>query len=368
MKPLKILQVINSLPSAGAEKLVVETSKRFVQHGHKVSLVLLNPETTQLYKEMLEHPEIELFIMSDSLSIYNPLQIRKISRHLKKYNYDIVHVHLFPSFYWTALAKKSAGTTKFVHTEHNTNNRRMNNAFYGKVDRHIYKRYDCHIAISKTVRENLEKHIDTNSNTIATIYNGIDLEAINKAEAYSKKELGLEENDLLILQVSAFRPQKNQSTLIESLSKLDKNVHVFFAGDGVLKEKCQELARDLDLTDRVHFLGVRNDIPRLLKTADIVVLSSHYEGLSLSSVEGLASGKPFVASDVPGLTEVVKNAGILFPDNDATALAKALEKLIKDPEHYQETVQKCRERSKMYDMKIMVSSYLDLYMKLLNRS
>ena len=81
---------------------------------------------------------------------------------------------------------------------------------------------------------------------------------------------------------------------------LPLEVKLVLAGEGVLKKKCQDLVETLKLKERVVFLGLRMDIPQLLKTADVVVLSSKYEGLSLSSIEGLAAGKPFVASDVPG--------------------------------------------------------------------
>ena len=95
----------------------------------------------------------------------------------------------------------------------------------------------------------------------------------------------------------------------------------------------------------------------------LVVLSSHYEGLSLSSVEGLASGRPFVASDVPGLTEVVQDAGILFEKNDHEQLANILNNLIEDKTLYEQTVKSCLERSKSYDLNKMVDNYLALYEK-----
>ena len=68
-----------------------------------------------------------------------------------------------------------------------------------------------------------------------------------------------------------------------------------------LSFKVNALNIELNVSDRVHFLGVRTDVPTLLKAADIVVMSSHFEGLSLSNIEGMAAGKPFVASDVDGI-------------------------------------------------------------------
>lgn len=366
MGKLRILQVINSLSPAGAEKLAVETSERFFSLGHQVDLLLLKTTESYLNAVVKKNPEIRLYSLGKDTNIYNPVCISKIAKHLRQHQYDIIHVHLFPSFYWVAIAKYASPKSKLIYTEHNTNNRRMGNSLYRFIDSFIYKRYDCHIAISDTVRENLEKHINTKLNNIVTIYNGIDLNKITTAQAYNKSVFGLEQEAKILLQVSAFRQQKNQVALIKAMPKLKDNIHLLLAGTGPYEKDCVELTKGMGLEDRIHFLGVRDDVPRLLKTADIVVLSSHYEGLSLASVEGMASGRPFVASDVPGLTEVVKGAGILFPDNDSDALAASIEQLLEDKALYTKTVQNCLERSKRYDMKVMVKEYLELYKEMLS--
>ncbi len=367
MENLRIAQVINSLLSAGAEKLVVETTKRFVKAGHKVDLILLKYHKTDLYEEVQQMEGVRIFNMLQNGSIYNPLISFKIAFHLKNVHYDIVHVHLFPGFYWAAFFRPPKKNTKYIYTEHNTHNRRMGNAFYRAIDNLVYPRYDCHIAISNTVREKLEEHINKKKNKIITIFNGIDLKSIQTAEPYPKSEFNLGYDDKMILQVSAFRPQKNQITLIKALCNLPSNNHVFFAGTGVLLNNCQEVAKELGVEKRVHFLGVRNDVPRLLKTADMVVLSSNYEGLSLSSVEGLASGKPFIASDVPGLTEVVKDAGVLFENGDAKGLAIIISELLADDKFYRNTITACLKRSKMYDIETMSAAYLNLYKEVLGQ-
>ena len=117
----------------------------------------------------------------------------------------------------------------------------------------------------------------------------------------------------------------------------------------------------MGFSKRVHFLGIRLDVPKLLKTADIVVLSTHYEGLSLASIEGLASGKPFVASDVPGLSEIVTGAGVLFQSQNEKALAVEINRLIDDNDYKDKIVKQCVNRAKEYDIEIMVEKHLNLY-------
>ena len=145
---------------------------------------------------------------------------------------------------------------------------------------------------------------------------------------------------------------------------LPKRVKLLLVGDGITKKECISLVKELGLQERVLFLGLRMDVPQLLKTADVIVLSSKYEGLSLSSIEGMASGRPFVAADVPGLSEVVDGAGVLFPMGDDKILAIKISKLIEDKLYYEKVVAACQNRAANYDIKTMVEKHLTLYKSL----
>ena len=94
-------------------------------------------------------------------------------------------------------------------------------------------------------------------------------------------------------------------------------------------------------------------------------MSSHREGLSLSNVEGMSSGNPFVASDVEGLREVTKNYGVLFPHGDDKALASIIQKLSEDKEYKKQVADKCLERAKMFDIQKMVNAYNEVYLDLM---
>ena len=117
----------------------------------------------------------------------------------------------------------------------------------------------------------------------------------------------------------------------------------------------------MNLSSRIHLLGTRNDVPQILKSSDVVVMSSHREGLSLSNVEGMASGNPFIASDVEGLREVTQGYGLLFPHGDAKELATIILKVTSDSEFHDEVVRKCQERALSYDISVMANNYNQLY-------
>ena len=98
-----------------------------------------------------------------------------------------------------------------------------------------------------------------------------------------------------------------------------------------------------------------------LKAADIVVMSSHFEGLSLSSIEGMSSGRPFIASDVDGLHEIVAGNGLLFPHEDAKALADLILQMATDVDARNRVIDACQKKASQYDIKVMAEKYNNLY-------
>jgi glycosyltransferase involved in cell wall biosynthesis len=163
--------------------------------------------------------------------------------------------------------------------------------------------------------------------------------------------------------VAAFRPQKDYDTLLRSITHLPDNYRLQIVGGGDPHEggRIKAYCSQLGLDNRVDFLGIRSDVPEIFEKSDIVVLSSHCEGLSLSSIEGMASGRPFVASDVDGLHEIVDGAGILFPEGDDQELARQIQYLCEHPAEYQKVAQQCQKRARQYDISVMADNYLSLY-------
>lgn len=358
---MKVLQVINSLSSGGAEKLLTDLCIAYLKQGVDVELALLNGQQTKFMERLIKiRPDIKIHVLGEGKDMYSPWHIFKLRKLLNQY--DIVHVHLFPSFYWVGFASFLGKVpAKLFYTEHNTTNRRRDHPLLKYIDKIIYKRYTKIISISDAVHKNLREHLGKQKEKVFQINNGIDLKEVGMAQPYSKTELGFNESTNILMQVSSFTPQKDQKTLIQSLKHLPKTTHLILVGDGPSKKDNEKLVSSLNLSERVHFYGLRGDVPRLLKTVDVVVLSSNFEGLSLSCVEGLASGKPFIASDVPGLTEVVQGHGILFHKGDYESLAMSVTKILEDEGAYSEVVTKCMERSKNFDIQDMVTGYLQLY-------
>ena len=349
---MRILYVITSLLTGGAEKLVVDLIPKLIEKGHQVDLAVFNAKETPLMKQLEKCQVCKIHKLGNSF--YDIRHIFKL-RHIMK-DYDIIHTHNSSPQLFAAIANLGLHK-KLVTTEHNTFNRKRNNVFMRTVDHWMYKKYDRIVCISDRAAENLMVYLGTNSR-IQTIYNGIDVEQYFKAPPIN----GMHGERFVILMVAAFRSQKDQDTLVRAMKLLPKNQYVLWlAGYGERIKKVKDLVKELQLEEQVSFLGNRNDVPRLLHTADVVVMSTHYEGLSLSNIEGMSVGKPFVASDVDGIHEVTDGYGLLFPHEDAQALADVIIKLRDDSLFYKEVAERCYTRAQDFDLQRTVDAYDKVY-------
>lgn len=356
---MRILHVITSLQLGGAETLVVNLLKRFHDEGHEVGVVVFNGKQTELMERLeRECPSCKIYRFGNSY--YNPWYIFKLVSIMK--NYDIIHTHNSSPQLYAAIANLLC-RKKLVTTEHSTNNRkREQGGILRLIDKWMYRRYDKIICISQIAEEKLSSYLGNNTyDNICTINNGVDVEAFQQAKPIAE----LKSNKFIIVMVAGFREAKDQDTLICAISLLPRNEYeLWLVGDGVRKEILEKLVKDMHIEDSVKFLGFRSDVPNILKSADAVVMSSHWEGLSLSNIEGMAVGKPFIASDVTGLREVTKDAGILFPEGDAKSLANIIHQLSNNPVYYKQIADQCYARAQQYDIKKTVTEYLQVYLHL----
>ncbi len=303
-------------------------------------------------------------------NLYNPLLIFRIKKIIDSNNFDIVHTHLFPSLYWSSVALRNRKNGILVYTEHSNYNKRRKNVVLKMIDRIAYKSYDAVIAISNEVKRNLIKNIKITP-PVSVIPNGVDLRFIFEAQELGKENLTklfkIPPNSYTILMVASFRYPKDQKTLITSLKYLNDNYHVLLAGEGDMMSKVEEYSKQQNTLDRIHFLGFRTDISSLMKSVDINVLSSDYEGMSGVTLESLASGKPFLGSDVPGINDIVPDKRFLFEKGNARDLADKIQKIINNPKLAEDMSATGLEYVKQFDMGIMIDRHIKLYEELLSQ-
>lgn len=352
---MKIIHVIYSLEVGGAQKLLTNILPLMKDKGFDVS-VLVFFRLYNSFEHTIERNGIEIMSLNTRRKFSIKMFI-SIIQTLKKWN--IVHVHLFPALYVISLVSVFLPSLKLVYTEHSTHNRRREKKILKYVECLVYSRYKKTISISHQTQERLLEWIsfDNKKSQLVVVENGVNLADyalhINITDRTETK---------MVLMISRFSEQKDQATLIRALKFIKTpGVIVVFAGEGSNIEKCKDLAKRINVYDRVRFLGNRNDIPKLISESDIGVQSSLWEGFGLTAVEFMAGGKPIIASNVNGLKQVVEGAGLLFEVGNHQELAGKIDLLLNDRAYYEMISKRCVERSKVYDINNMVNKYIDIY-------
>jgi len=198
------------------------------------------------------------------------------------------------------------------------------------------KNVDAIIAISEGVKDVLVKG-GISPAVIEVIPSGIDFSPFDevKSKDFLRREFGFGPDDYLVGIVAALEDHKGHRYLIEAARILKQRtpaIKFVIVGKGSLDMELDRQAHDLNVDDLVFFLGFRDDVPRLLASLDLFVLSSHLEGLGSSIMDAMASRLPVVATQVGGIPEVVVNleTGLLVPPRSPEALAEAIFRLYKD--------------------------------------
>jgi glycosyltransferase involved in cell wall biosynthesis len=367
---MKILYIINGLGRGGAESLLSDMIPYVKREGIEVEVLQLSvASVVPEYVDRIASAGIKVHDLGSG-SVYRFNKIGELRSFFEGHNYDIIHVHLFPAMYWVPLAlRRIKNRPRLIFTEHSTQNRRWNKWYFKFSEKYIYKKYPKVIAITDEVKNKLAAWVPAISNNIVVINNGLNLDKVRQATEKNRadllKELDIkEDNAVLILMTARFEPPKNHNLVVEALQKLPSNYHAVFAGTGSLMETTETFVKNSGLEGRTHFLGFRNDVLSIMKSVDINVLSTHYEGLSGVTLEALAAGKPFLGSDVTGVQNVVPDGRFLFEDGNADDLAEKLSGIIEDQSLSSAMIDTSLNFIEKYDISKMVSEHIALYKSL----
>ncbi len=354
---MKILHVIGEMGYGGAELLAAEVGLRIASEGHDVDVLVIG-FCEHLVLERLAAGGVRVIRLQARLS--NPWSAVRIARIVSAGGYDVVHAHLFPALYWVAISRSLASSSaRWFYTEHSTQNRRRRRAVLRPIERAMYSRFDRVVCISADVASALEGWVPGVSRIV--ISNGIDVERFRLARPLPRTVLGVSESARLIVMVGAFRPEKNHAILVEALARLPADFVVAFAGDGPERESVEQLALRLGVHGRVRFLGVFHEVERLLKAADVFVLSSFFEGFGLSAIEACAAGLPVVHSMVPGLSTVLDGVGWPIDPSDPIDIAQCITSVVSGGTEVDSKLARANMLADRYGLGSTVSSHLVLY-------
>lgn len=290
----------------------------------------------------------------------------------------IVHTHTSKAGILGRLAAKFAGVPIIIHTPHG-------HVFYGHFGPLISKFFllterlmaritDRMVSLTQAEKNDYVALSISSPEKVTTIHSGVDVDRFMNIQvniAEKKRELGLNSKGLMVGTVGWLLSIKGPMHLLKAMPYVWENhpeTSLIFVGKGDLEKGLKEEARRMGVSDKVIFLGWRDDIPEIMQVLDVFVLPSLNEGMGRVLVEAMAAGKPVVASSVGGILDLVKEGqnGFLAEPGDEKGLAIAIRKLLDDKKMRDEMGERGREMATKFSVEKMVEKIDVLYESLLH--
>ena len=312
-----ILHISRTMDIGGAERIVYQLSSDLKDEFDSVHVA----STGGLWESELAAQGIQHHKILD-IDSKNPVTVLKllfsIHQIIKNNEITIVHTHHRMAAFYIRLLKLVHPKLIHVYTAHNVFKDKL--PLYGFALKNAKS-----VAVGEAVNKNLKEDVGITDSRV--IYNGVVLketdEQVDEIISYDGIKLGC---------IARLSEQKGLTYLLDAMSLLTiKDIRLFIVGEGELREELENKVKELNLQDSVIFLGYRKDIVECINSFDFCVLPSVFEGFGLVAIEAFMNSKTLVATDIPGLNEVVTNEnGILVPVKDPIALAGAIDKLATD--------------------------------------
>lgn len=313
---------------SGATQVALDLVQAHLQSGAFDAMLVLRrkPQTDMRRVQALREQGIHVEVVTHWPHTATIWQLRQLCLQWRP---DILVAHGFSDHIWGRYAGLLAGVQHLVHVEHNSRERytwwRLKQALW------LAQRTDRMIGCSQGVKASLLALGFPPEKTIA-ISNGIRLEpyALGGSVELAQRAPGL-------VMAARFANQKDHQTLIEALAVLRSRgltppLWLPGGGSAQLRKRAERLSQRLGVAEQVHFMGFQPDVPSLLMRNQICMLSSRYEGMPLSLIEGMAAGCVVIGSAVPGIQEVIEHEhnGLLVAPKSALAMADAIERVLQD--------------------------------------
>ncbi|RQD75071.1 MAG: glycosyltransferase family 1 protein [Candidatus Syntrophonatronum acetioxidans] len=304
------------------------------------------PDTGMLKK--LEKGEIQVipFKLQGNISPWSDfINVFYLSRILKKYKIDLLHLHGYKAGLIGRLAARISRDIPVVLTLHNFRDYQRKSILPGfcftGIEKILSRKTDTIITVSQALKEDLLSNLGIEENRVVRIYNGIDyLKYSSFQKGFSIEPVRTRGKDnnvkgLVVGAAARLAPQKGiEDFLIASKLVLQKDikkkVRFLIAGEGPLRKSLEDQVRKLGMHKYVFFLGYVDNMPEYLSSLDLFVLPSRSEGLSITLLQALAVKRPVVATETGGVPEIVSHGstGYLVSAANPFSMAEGIEKML----------------------------------------
>jgi glycosyltransferase involved in cell wall biosynthesis len=362
----RILQIIPTLDRAGAEKQLCLLAKGLPRDEfdlHVCALTRGGPLEADL-----DAAGVPLTIIGKRWKI-DPRTFFQLKDLVKRLQPDLIHAWMFAANTYGFAAGRLCGVKNILVGQRCVD--LWKSRLQLAADRALAKRCRFVVVNSEGVRDFYVAH-GTPSEKVRVIPNGVALPGpCSTTRKQLLGELDLPENSRLIGLVGRLWPQKRVKDAIwaaDLLKVIRDDVHLLVIGDGPERDRLRRFRDQVNIPDRVHFLGSRSDVPRLMPHFDVLWSTSGYEGQSNAVLEAMASGVPVVATDIPGTRELVisEETGYLVSVGDRACFAKYTERLLNDSELAARLSAAARQRVQSeFSIEKMIERHVELYRRVL---
>lgn len=329
--PHRVVLVTNGLGCGGAEAQLLRLARMFVARGDEVGILSILP--------VVECPEADGLAVPVATLDPRPLArsasaLSSGGRILREWAPDTLISFVYQANVLGRISGRLAGVPTIVSSIRNEH-------FGGSTRDMVLRRTDPLATVTTTnstgaARSLIDRRV-VPAHRLVVVPNGLDTSLYRtdaSRRATVRAALGLRDDEFLWLSVGRLHEQKDHASLLRALARLARLRPVLaIAGDGPRREPLEALATQLRIDPTVRFLGLRTDVPDLLRAADALVLSSTWEGSPNVILEAMAAAVPVVATDVGGVPELVRSGetGIVVPPRNTRALAEAMRCLMTLP-------------------------------------
>ncbi len=373
---LHIVQICDHLGWAGTrihgvKRLFAWMIPRFDQTLFDVSLISLRqPDTSP---DTLESLGIPVTYMNRSK--FDPWTLPALLRELDRRQADILHMHGYGASTFGRIAAARRNLPGIVHEHANL----TDTPWFQKIaDKALIPYTDVAIAVSRSTAEFVTRARLIPADRTHVVYLGVPLEEFSRPRTHdeisaARASLGIPDGVLAVGTVTRLMASKGNEYLVAAAAEVVRqrpDARIYIAGEGDMQSQLEAQAAALGLGDRLTFLGFQRDVAAVLSALDLVVFPSLWEGTPLTAFEALAMGKPIVATDADGLSEILTDSvdSRIVPRRDADRLASAIVALLGDAAARHALAQQARHTGARYDIDAFVRKMEQLYLVLHDRA
>ncbi len=371
MSRTRVLHILANLGTGGAERMAAHIATGLDPQRFEVAVLSISKPLGTDIEQLLADSGVKVWYLGKNLG-FDYRTYAKLHRVLREYRPNVIHSHVHVLRYAlpSMLLLKPA---LMLHTVHNLAEQEVEPRAQW-LQRFAFNHGVVPVAVAQEVAASLQRlykipACDVVGNCIPT-----ELYAFPQTPRPEwRAQEGFSQDDVLFGCVARFAAQKNHTLLIKAFAQgpaSDPKAHLVLAGAGELLEAAKTQASALGLAARIHFLGVRTDIPEMLAAMDVFVLSSDFEGNPLSVIEAMAAGLPVISTKAGGVPELFESGkeGFLVDIGDAGALATSMA-FLGENRHVREIMgaaATCRALDN-FDVSVMIKAYQHLYETLPSR-